>query len=83
MVEDAEKYKAEDAQRVQRIETRNELEQMVYEVKSAAAEGGGFDSEERLQALRDVEAWREENGERANLAMLTAKRDEIRSSFFK
>eukprot|EP00936_MAST-01D_sp_MAST-1D-sp1_P002176 g2176.t1 len=83
MVEDAEKYKAEDAQRVQRIETRNELEQMVYEVKSAAAEGGGFDSEERLQALRDVEAWLEENGERANLAMLTAKRDEIRSSFFK
>ena len=68
---------------LERIETRNELEQMVYEVKSAAAEGGGFDDEERLQTLRDVEAWLEENGERANLSMLTAERDEVRSSFFK
>jgi len=78
MVADAEEFKADDQRRVELIEAKNELDQIVYDVKSR----GGFADEEALQTLRDVQAWMEDNAD-ASLESVRAKRDEVRRVFYR
>ena len=78
MVADAEEFKADDQRRVELIEAKNELDQIVYDVKSR----GGFADEEALQTLRDVQAWMEDNAD-ASLEAVRAKRDEVRRVFYR
>jgi len=73
MVADAEKYKAEDAARVHRIETRNELETHIYSALNSARESNNVAAETKLSLLQD---WVNENPE-ANLQQLAEKRKEL------
>ena len=78
MIADAEEFKADDQRKVELIEAKNELDQIVYDAKSR----GGFADEEALQTLRDVQAWMEDNAD-ASLEAVRAKRDEVRRVFYR
>jgi len=77
MVADAEKYKAEDEARVQRIEARNEVEGMVYSGISSAVEVGNLVAEEKL---REVKEWLDCNPD-ASLEDLQEKQKQLQRLF--
>eukprot|EP00935_MAST-01C_sp_MAST-1C-sp1_P000375 g375.t1 len=73
MVADAEKYKAEDAARLERIETRNELEANLYSAIESAIDVGATEAEHKLRLIKE---WVQENPE-APLTELAVKRKEL------
>jgi L1 cell adhesion molecule like protein len=73
MVADAEKYKAEDAARLERIETRNELEANLYSAVESAIDVGATEAEMKLRTLQE---WVQEHPE-APLTELAVKRKEL------
>jgi len=70
MVEDAEKFKKDDAQMLRRIETRNSLESFIYKSLEAARTNGAIEAE---NALREAREWLDDN-EEATLKELEDKR---------
>jgi len=70
MVEDAEKFKKDDAQMLRRIETRNSLESFIYKSLEAARNKGAIEAE---NALREAREWLDDN-EEATLKELEDKR---------
>jgi L1 cell adhesion molecule like protein len=73
MVADAEKYKAEDAARLERIETRNELETNLYSAIESAVDIGATEAEVKLRTLQE---WVHDHPE-APLTELAVKRKEL------
>jgi L1 cell adhesion molecule like protein len=70
MVEDAEKFKKDDAQMLRRIEARNDLESFIYKSMEAARTKGAIEAE---NALREAREWLDDN-EEATLKELEDKR---------
>ena len=58
MVEDADKLKSEDAERLKRIEARNELETAIYKAKETASTN---DNTRLLAVAEEVQGWLESN----------------------
>jgi len=78
MVQDAERYRKEDEERLKRVEAINDLESMISEAQQYASEITDAKAASLIeQACAEVQAWAEENAETAKISEIKLKRTKV------
>ena len=81
MVKDAEAHASDDEQRRQKVEARNQLDSLVYQVEKDSAEWGGKVSEGTQARLKESVEKAKEALKGDDAAVLNAARDELMQAF--
>jgi molecular chaperone DnaK len=81
MVKDAESHAKEDDERRQKVEARNQLDSLVYQVEKDSAEWGGKISAGTRQRLEDAVAKAKQALKTDDAAAINASRDELMQAF--
>ena len=81
MVEDAEAHAAEDDERRQKVEARNQLDSLVYQVEKDSGEWGEKVSEATRERLKQAMDRAKEALKRDDAATINAARDELMQAF--
>jgi len=81
MVKDAESHASEDEERRQKVESRNQLDSLVYQVEKDTAEWGDKVSEDTRQRLTEATGAAKEALKGDDLDTINAARDELMQAF--
>jgi len=81
MVRDAESHATEDQERRQKVESRNQLDSLVYQVEKDSAEWGAKVSETSQARLKDATEAARQALKGDDLAAINAARDELMQAF--
>jgi len=81
MVKDAEEHASEDEDRRQKVESRNQLDSLVYQVEKDSAEWGEMVSEDSKTRLTDATEAAKEALKGDDLDAINAARDELMQAF--
>ena len=81
MVKDAEEHASEDEDRRQKVESRNQLDSLVYQVEKDSAEWGDMVSEDSKARLTDATEAAKEALKGDDLDAINAARDELMQAF--
>jgi heat shock protein 1/8 len=84
MVKEAAKYRAEDEERVKRVEAFNDLESLVTETRTVINDLTDAKKAAQLETLvDDVEQWAQDNEETAKIAEIKLKRRQLEQQISK
>jgi molecular chaperone DnaK len=81
MVKDAEAHASDDAERRSKVESRNQLDSLVYQVEKDSAEWGDKVSEESRTRLTEATEAAKEALKGDDLETINAARDELMQAF--
>ena len=81
MVKDAESHASEDQERRQKVESRNQLDSLVYQVEKDSAEWGEKVSETSQARLKDATEAAKQALKGDDLAAINSARDELMQAF--
>lgn len=81
MVKDAEEHASEDEERRQKVESRNQLDSLVYQVEKDSSEWGDMVSEDSKTRLTDATEAAKEALKGDDLDAINAARDELMQAF--
>ena len=81
MVKDAEEHAGEDEERREKVESRNQLDSLVYQVEKDAGEWGDMVTEATKERLKEAVEQAKEALKDDDLATLNSARDELMQAF--
>jgi molecular chaperone DnaK len=81
MVNDAESHAEEDAQRKEKVESRNQLDSLVYQVEKDSEEWGENVSDDTMERLKATVEKAKEALKGDDLAIINSARDELMQAF--